>query len=157
MSNVRWSARNLPCKQHCWMNRQWWTAASLWRGRGLQDGGWGNNNDGNSEWLYNSIGRASEILFFSLVYSHLFFITALREKQRLIKQKTKKVCIYWGRQVSSFIWGKKKKKKRHNNYSRIFKLGTSLVVQWLRIRLPMQRTWLWPLVKELRSHMPQVN
>ena len=26
--------------------------------------------------------------------------------------------------------------------------GTSLVVQWLRIRLPVQETWLWALVRE---------
>ena len=33
--------------------------------------------------------------------------------------------------------------------------GTSLVVQWLRICLAMQGTWIWSLVGELRSHMPQ--
>ena len=33
--------------------------------------------------------------------------------------------------------------------------GTSLVVQWFRIRLPMQGTWVRSLVRELRSHMPQ--
>ena len=33
--------------------------------------------------------------------------------------------------------------------------GTSLVVQWLRIHLPMQGTQVWSLVWELRSHMPQ--
>ena len=32
--------------------------------------------------------------------------------------------------------------------------GTSLVFQCLRICLPMQGTWVWPLVGELRSHMP---
>ena len=32
-------------------------------------------------------------------------------------------------------------------------LRTSLVVWWLRIRLPMQRVWVRPLVRELRSHM----
>ena len=32
--------------------------------------------------------------------------------------------------------------------------GTSLVVQWLRIRLPMQGTCVRSLVWELRSHMP---
>ena len=35
--------------------------------------------------------------------------------------------------------------------------GTSLVVQWLRIRLPVPGTWVWSLVRELRSHMPQGN
>ena len=35
--------------------------------------------------------------------------------------------------------------------------GTSLVVQWLRIRLPMQGMWVPPLVGELRSHMPWGN
>ena len=32
--------------------------------------------------------------------------------------------------------------------------GTSLVVQWLRLRLPMQGVWVRSLVGELRSHMP---
>ena len=36
-------------------------------------------------------------------------------------------------------------------------LGTSLVVQWLRICLPMQEMWVRSLVRELRSHMPQSN
>lgn len=89
------------------MNPQWWTGASLWKDRDLQDEGWENNNKSNSEWLYNFISQVSEILFISLVCSHLLFVTALGEKQRLIKQKTKKVCIYWGRQVNSFIWKKK--------------------------------------------------
>ena len=35
--------------------------------------------------------------------------------------------------------------------------GTSLVVQWLRIYLVMQGTWVQSLVRELRSHMPQGN
>ena len=33
--------------------------------------------------------------------------------------------------------------------------GTSLVVQWLRLRLPMQGVWVRSLVWELTSHMPQ--
>ena len=35
--------------------------------------------------------------------------------------------------------------------------GTTLVVQWLRICLPMQGTWVQSLVRELRSHMPWGN
>ena len=31
--------------------------------------------------------------------------------------------------------------------------GTSLVVQWLRLHLPMQGAWVQSLVGELRSHM----
>ena len=34
-------------------------------------------------------------------------------------------------------------------------LGTYMVVQWLRICLPIQETWVQPLVRELRSHMIQ--
>ena len=34
---------------------------------------------------------------------------------------------------------------------------TSLVVQWLRTRLPTQRTWVPSLVRELRSHMAEGN
>ena len=36
-------------------------------------------------------------------------------------------------------------------------LGTSLVIQWLRLCLPMQRLWVQSLVGELRSHMPQAK
>ena len=36
-------------------------------------------------------------------------------------------------------------------------LGTSLVVQWIRVCLAMQETWVQPLVGELRSHMPPSN
>ena len=32
---------------------------------------------------------------------------------------------------------------------------TSLVVQWLRLRLPMQRLWVRSQVGELKSHMPR--
>ena len=41
----------------------------------------------------------------------------------------------WGHQVHRFHSNKKK-------------LRTSLVAQWLRIRLPMQGTWVWSLVQE---------
>ena len=33
-------------------------------------------------------------------------------------------------------------------------LLTSLVVQWLRLRLPMQEVGVWPLVREFRAYMP---
>jgi len=33
--------------------------------------------------------------------------------------------------------------------------GTPLVVQWLRILLAIQETWVQSLYGELRSHMPQ--
>ena len=36
-------------------------------------------------------------------------------------------------------------------------VGTSQVVQGLRLRLPMQGTWVRSLVQEVRSHMPQGN
>ena len=35
--------------------------------------------------------------------------------------------------------------------------GTSLVVQWLTILLPIQGVWVQSLVRELRSHMPRGN
>ena len=31
---------------------------------------------------------------------------------------------------------------------------TSLVVQWLKLHVPMQGVWVWSLMGELRSHMP---
>ena len=36
-------------------------------------------------------------------------------------------------------------------------VGTALVIQWLRIRLAIQGTWVWSLVRELRSHRPWRN
>ena len=36
-------------------------------------------------------------------------------------------------------------------------LGTSLVVEWLRIHLAVQRMQVWSLVGKLRSHMPRSN
>ena len=41
--------------------------------------------------------------------------------------------------------------------SKANKIRTSLVVQWLRICLPMQGMWVQALVGELRSHMPRGN
>ena len=38
-----------------------------------------------------------------------------------------------------------------------FIIGTSLVVQWLRIHRAMQGIQIWSLVEELRSHMPRGN
>ena len=38
-----------------------------------------------------------------------------------------------------------------------FSAGTSLVIQWLRIHLPVQGMWVQPLVRELRSHMTRSN
>ena len=35
--------------------------------------------------------------------------------------------------------------------------GPSLLVQWWRIRLPVQATWVQSLVSELRSHKPWSN
>ena len=37
------------------------------------------------------------------------------------------------------------------------KTRTSLMIQWLRIHLAMQGRWVWSLVRELRSHIPQSN
>ena len=41
-------------------------------------------------------------------------------------------------------------KKKKKDYS-----VTSLVVQWLRLRLPRQRMWVRSLVREISSHMPR--
>ena len=41
--------------------------------------------------------------------------------------------------------------------SKLAFMGTSLVVQWLRIRLAMQGMQVRSLVGELRFHMPQSN
>ena len=40
---------------------------------------------------------------------------------------------------------------------RVYKEGLFLVVQWLRICLAMQRTWVQSFVRELRSRMPWNN
>ena len=44
-----------------------------------------------------------------------------------------------------------------NSYCQKEILGTSSVVQWLRIHLPMQGTWVWSLAWELRYHIPWSN
>ena len=49
-----------------------------------------------------------------------------------------------------FLKKKKKKKKKK-------KIGERRGVQWLRIHLPIQGTWVQTLVRELRSHMPWGN
>ena len=53
------------------------------------------------------------------------------------------------------LFEKKKKKKPFLLKSKGFR--TSLVVQWLRICLPMQGIQVWSLVKELESHIPWGN
>jgi len=40
---------------------------------------------------------------------------------------------------------------------KILNIEISLVVQWLRIHLAMQGTWVRSLIRELRSHRPQNN
>jgi len=35
--------------------------------------------------------------------------------------------------------------------------GISLMVQWLKIQLAMQRMWVQSLVREIKYHMPQSN
>ena len=46
----------------------------------------------------------------------------------------------------------KNDKEKHNLKIR---LGTSLMVQWLRLDLPKQGAWVQSLVREMRSHMPR--
>ena len=43
------------------------------------------------------------------------------------------------------------------NFKKSHNVGSSLVVQWLRIQLTMQGTWVQSLVMELRSHLPRGN
>jgi len=52
------------------------------------------------------------------------------------------------------VWGPEKSLSRPVSRSIS---GTSLVVQWLRLHLPMQGLWLQSLVWELRSHGPHVQ
>ena len=68
--------------------------------------------------------------------------------------------------VSQFSHAQDGSKKHHEivvminktMFCTLFKTeGTSLVVQWLRIHLAMQGTWVRPLVRELRCHMPWNN
>ena len=61
---------------------------------------------------------------------------------------------FWG----NFMWSRDRSKMPSLSH-RIETLfsGTSLVVQWLRTCLSMQGTWVWSLVRELRSHMPWGN
>jgi len=51
----------------------------------------------------------------------------------------------------SEVWSLKESVKRQSH------VGTSLVVQWLRLCLPMQGVWVGSLVEELGSHMPSAK
>ena len=42
---------------------------------------------------------------------------------------------------------------KQTNQCLLKEAGTSLVVQWLRLHLPMQRVWVQSLLRELRLHM----
>ena len=58
-----------------------------------------------------------------------------------------------GAKIPHASWPKKTKhkKKYYNKFNKDFKNGphlTSLVVQWLRIRLPMEGTWVRALAQE---------
>ena len=57
--------------------------------------------------------------------------------------------------ANTYIWNLKKKGSDEPRGRTGIK--TSLVVQWLRIRLPMQGMRVPFLVGELRSHMPRGN
>ena len=46
-------------------------------------------------------------------------------------------------------------RKAHNK--KFGNRGVFLVVQWLRIRMAMQGTWVQSLIGELGSHMPKLN
>ena len=59
----------------------------------------------------------------------------------------------------SFPFGGDGGSEKHSNWADVLQLvghkivvqGTSLVVQWLRMHLVMQRSWVRSLVRELRS------
>ena len=64
----------------------------------------------------------------------------------------------WATKIPQATWPKQQQQKKRgekNQPQLIFR--TSLVVQWLRIRLAMQGTWVQSLVGELRSHKPWGN
>ena len=46
---------------------------------------------------------------------------------------------------------------KRKSHSEVLEVRTSLVIQWLQICLPMQRTLVGSLVRELLSHTPQAN
>ena len=50
---------------------------------------------------------------------------------------------------------KKKRKISWLDFYKTIKKGISIVVQWLRICLPMKGTWIQSLVRKLRSYLPQ--
>ena len=56
-----------------------------------------------------------------------------------------------------FSMNKEMKAKIRGYFSIKNKSGTSLVVQWLRIHLPIQGMWVQMLVRELRFHMQWGN
>ena len=85
---------------------------------------------------------------------HLTIIITITMFLILIKQFTWSINKY----VSKVYSGTKHHaRSQGTTQNKIDSLRTSLVVQWLRICLAMQRMWVWSLVGELGSHMPQSN
>ena len=70
----------------------------------------------------------------------------------------------WGRKerqeiLKWHVWGRKEgfTEVSKSIYRKKEEQGVSLVVQWLRIHLPVQGTWAQTLVGEVGSHMPPGN
>ena len=60
----------------------------------------------------------------------------------------------WVRRRGSALQNRIMPKLRHNLVSFKIMLGTSPVLQWLRLHLPMQGLQIQSLVREQRSHTP---
>lgn len=80
-----------------------------------------------------TMGRVCPCTFFSgWSPNHAFLWPSLTLKDVLTHPNKEQACSY-------LLWKKQ---------------GTPLVVQWLRISLPLQGKWFQSLVRELRTHMP---
>lgn len=95
-----------------------------------------------------------EAVFPLLSYLNIFIYKEMLKifhifNSKIVKQIT--INIYkWFCMCRILLEGYKKNSEKNS-------LGTSTVVQWLTISLPMHRTGFHPQLRELRPHLPQGN
>ena len=87
--------------------------------------------------------------FFILPLFHLTFCVTIFSYFKNERDQDKYMVLTYGiKQLFLFQW--------HTNKDLAFKksiLGTSLVVRWLKLCLPMQGVWIWYVIRGLRFHM----
>ena len=102
------------------------------------------------------ISKPGHLSCISCIWNTKSEIKELKNSRAITKLGKGKVCLIFAHKINGernekWQWGEAMEEHQESL------LGTSLVVQWLWICLPVQGTWVWSMVEELRSHMPQDN